>query len=258
MPPSRALTRRNKTRRWLLVTFLAVGCVVLSCKARSSPTDSQRLDKFLKQVAEANPVPIVIGVLGQDSGNMALTTYEPTRTFIQIKDGLETDLRQNVEVHELFHIQLQHEGYPSKYPGSGNPSQDDPPRMILDCISHPMIDSRMRAAGWKPDLLLRSIVDTYKHQQLPGDIHNVAYQAGIGLDLYCLSVRVGSEDMAQVNERFVGIQPNFVMVEQKLRNQFGDLSCSDPDACFQLAKRLRDAVFTPSVLLINPKTGTPE
>jgi hypothetical protein len=203
-------------------------------------------------------VPIVIGVLGQDSGNMALTTYEPTRTFIQIKDGLETDLRQNVEVHELFHIQLQHEGYPSKYPGSGNPSQDDPPRMILDCISHPMIDSRMRAAGWKPDLLLRSIVDTYKHQQLPGDIHNVAYQAGIGLDLYCLSVRVGSEDMAQVNERFVGIQPNFVMVEQKLRNQFGDLSCSDPDACFQLAKRLRDAVFTPSVLLINPKTGTPE
>jgi hypothetical protein len=64
--------------------------------------------------------------------------------------------------------------------------------------------------------------------------------------------------MEQVNERFIGILPNLVIIEQKLRNQFGDLSCGDPNACFQLAKRLRDAVFTPSVLLINPKTGTPE
>jgi hypothetical protein len=149
----------DKNRRWLLLTILTVASVGVSCKARSSPTDSQRLDKFLKQVAEANPVPIVFGVLGQDSGNMALTTYEPTRTFIQIKEGLEPDLRQNVEVHELFHIQLQHEGYPSKFPGFGIPSLDDPPKIILDCISHPMIDSRMRAAGWKPELLLRSIVE---------------------------------------------------------------------------------------------------
>jgi hypothetical protein len=197
----------------------------------------------------------VFGVLQPEAKQAALTTYYPTTTLIQIKDGLEPGLRQNAEMHELLHIQLQHEGFPAKYPGGGSP-QNNPAMNILDCVSHPMIDSRMKAAGWKPDLLLQTLVDNYEHKTLEGN--NNSYKMGVGLDLYCLSLRVGSENMEKVNERFIRDQPYSVIVEQTLINKFGDLSCGAPDPCFQLAKRLRDAVFTPSVLLTNPKTGMPE
>jgi hypothetical protein len=186
------------------------------------------------------------------------TTYNDSNlTFIQIKDGLGPELRENTIAHELFHVELEREGYPARYPDEGSPVMNDLAMRIVDCVSHPIVNSRMKSVGWKPELILQGTAEDYKSLKATSDDDNPVYQKGIGLQMYCLSIQISPADMKTVEEALTKIQPKFLSEEFRFRSRLGDLSCSDPDACWKQVENLR-RVFGYQVLLTNPKTGKNE
>jgi hypothetical protein len=231
-----------------------------SCKQHDflpGADNSQHLKEFFNQVDCANKHPIVFAPpIDLGPGFLGLTTYAIDVTIIQIKDGLEPNLRENSIVHELFHVELEREGYPAKFPNEGSPVMNDLAMKILDCVSHPIVNSR-RSAGWKPELILRGTAEEYKNQKATSNDDNPVYQKGIGLQMYCLSLQISPAEMKAVDEALNNIRPKFLFFESKFRSQLGDLSCNDPDACWKQVENLRKA-FGYRVLLTNPATGKDE
>ena len=254
----------SEMQLWLLSTILAVSATA-SCKSAPCKqhdvlpgANSQRLTDLFQKVDCPNEVRIFFAPpSGLAPGFLGLTTYWTQVTVIQIKDGLEGELRENAIAHELFHVELEREGYPARFPDEGSPADNDLAMRIVDCINHPMVNKRLRAAGWKPELLLRGTIDSYRSLRATTDDNNPVYQRGIGLQMYCLSVQISPAEMTPVEEALNKIQPKFLSEEFRFRSQLGDLYCGNPDDCWEQVKSLRKA-FGSTAHFTNPKTGKNE
>lgn len=219
--------------------------------------NSTRLEKLFQEISASNKVPIVFGAIDKSSGFLGLTTYQPQRTFVQIREGLSQELRENAIAHELFHVELDYEGYPVHYPQFGIAS-DQATMILVDCVHHPIIDSRMRKKGWKPELILDPTIENYTHPNGLGKL-NESGEAWVGVQLYCLSLRVSPQTIRRVEDGLSKVSPNAIQASHTIKAKLGSLSCSNPDSCLGQLKKLRALVTNDkSIIFINPKTGLPE
>jgi hypothetical protein len=209
-------------------------------------------------VADSTGFQISFDTLAPDSEYAGLTDFVDDKISIKIREGLPPELRESVLAHELFHTQLRIEGFPTTFLRGPDPFLERLSLAILDCVSHQVIDRRMKAAGFKPEMVWQLKVEGIKKQLFTVDPRNTGFQRLNGLELFCLSQHVDAGSTKEVEDALNKVQPAIVEYAHSLRNHFGGRSCDDPETCFELAKELRDTIGFKEIKLGNPKTHLAE
>jgi hypothetical protein len=220
--------------------------------------NSRRLEKlFTRVLAGANGFEISFGRLDPRSPYLGRTSYLNNQITIRIRDGLEGELRETALAHELLHAELRTQGYATNYRSFDNdPFLNELSERLIDCVSHQIVYPRMRAAGFKPGLMLQPLAANAEH--LSGNLNDVGFQRINGLITFCLSLQVDAATTNKVERAINKVQPAIVEYAHHLRSRFGALPCNDPESCFLQLKKLRDDLGYPQVAFGNPKTNLAE
>jgi len=183
---------------WYLKSIsLIIGFALFTGESRSSSPsaalpgkhNSQRLEELFRRVlAGATGFKISFGTLDRDSPYLGRTTYLYDEIRIELREGLSGEVRENALAHELLHAELKTQGFASNYRVfPDNPFLNELSERLIDCVNHQVIDPRMRAAGFKPELIWKSLVQNTQHPHFTADLNNTGFQRLNGLIVYCLS-----------------------------------------------------------------------
>jgi hypothetical protein len=253
--------RRAAARVTLLFGLV---CSVIPCAGQTGAPklpgshNSARLEKLFRQVADSTGFQISFDTLASDSDYAGLTDFIDDKIYIKIREGLTPEVRESVIAHELFHAQLRIEGFPTTFLRGLDPFFERLSLTILDCVSHQVIDPRMKAAGFKPEILWQLKVEGIKKQLFTVDPRNIGFQRLNGLEVFCLSQHADAGSIKEVENALNKVQPAIVEYAHSLRSRFGRRTCDDPKTCFELAKELRDTIGFTQIKLGNPKTRLAE
>jgi hypothetical protein len=191
---------------------------------------------------------------------------------VHIESGLSDQLTEHLLAHELFHIVLHKQGWPTQvnYPFS-RPEMDttykglflkDAGTALMSCYPDALIDKWMSARGFAPKIVNRrqyelTIRDAQTTQRPPPDLFPL-YKTYTALINYCLSIRARDFEMEDIFNACQRINPAMKEDQVSLEQQLGtSIKCSDAPSCLEATKTLRHAAgFDGQIFFLNRFTNT--
>jgi hypothetical protein len=238
---------------------------------------SKRVQRILKEVKSGTKYRI--GFVASSFGDAKLfqgfTSVEEgvdkNGITVHVAPDLSVQLTELLVAHELFHIVLQKQGWPTQVNYSfSRPEMDttfkgamlkDAGTALMSCYPDALIDKWMSARGFAPKILNRrqfehTIQDAQSANLPPSDLFQL-YRTYTALINYCLSIRVRDFEMADIFKAYQGINPKMRDDQASLERQLGtEMGCSDAPSCLEATKKLRYAAgFQGQIYFLNRFTN---
>jgi len=191
---------------------------------------------------------------------------------VHISPGLSDELTELLAAHELFHIVLQKQGWPTQVNYSFSRQEmdttfrgtilKDAGTALLNCYPDALIDKWMSALGFEPKMVNRrqhdlTIQDALATQPPPPGLLPL-FRTYTALNNYCLSIRERDFEMEDIFKAFRRADPAVADDQATLERELGtSIECSDVPSCLEATKALRQAAgFQGEIYFLNRFTNT--
>jgi hypothetical protein len=258
---------------------------IFACVQKQPPADptaeikrvlrsSERLQKLLAEAKSGTQYRIDFVALPQgDTSYLGLTTLnegdDRNGVTVHIAPGLSDQLTENLLAHELFHILLDRQGFPTDTQAptlvlqQANAVQSAILKAVglglTNCYADARIDELMSARGFSPKVINRREADLKVEQgrktQTPPPIQNFAlWTKYASLSAFCLSIRARDFEMKEVFDAWKRGYPTLEADVAQL-GQKGPRRCEDAPSCIEATRTLRSAAgFDGIVWFYDPLT----
>jgi hypothetical protein len=238
---------------------------------------SKRVQRILKQAEAGGRNRISFAVLHADSTHpfqgytTPLEGGDKKGVTVHIVGGLSNQLTELLIAHELFHIVLKNQGWPSQAHTSLSEQEldttfqgaitRDTEAALMSCYPDALIDRWMSKRGFAPKLVNRrqyqlTIMQAKTTERPPPQVF-VLWRKNVALVNYCLSIRERDFEMKDVFRAFESVDPEMAHDQSLLEKQLGTrLECDDVPSCLEATKQLRHASgFEGQIAFLNPRTN---
>jgi hypothetical protein len=215
---------------------------------------SARLKTLFQETKAISSRPIRFTLMSEQGAaeHQGRTSFLEKETVVEIVSSASGELRENLIAHELLHIVLKESDFNyATWVEKGVADQQlllETGEGITGCVNDVVIDRRMEAKGFKPELLSRIEATNYEkpHNFPPSLSNNPVFVKKAGLRLYCLSQKKRDFSLPAVEDAFRTINPEIVKTADGLSARIRDVGrCSTAADCNELMKRIRDALDLP-------------
>jgi hypothetical protein len=180
----------------------------------------------------------------------------------------QDELVEDRLAHELFHIILRKEGFPTEFRILTTPAAigEYPWQMVTDavqtlesCYADARIDVLMTQRNFSPKLLNRRQADYTIGEGSEAPFQPARFlldwRKNIALANYCLSIRERDFDMEDIFKAWRHVNPMVEADESALEKEVGTKPCEDARSCIESTKKLRKAAgYDAEVQFFNPLT----
>ena len=266
--------------RFVLIRGIGlIGTIVLAIVLSSSSGEvnvdkkySENLQRLWEEVQQQSRTPVRIEELSaQDAAEFqGRTQTTNTDIVVRVRAGFDREHTEQILAHELFHVLLTSEGFPTRYE-SGIPLENPARKRFIEsigpklvsCFSDVVIDARMGERGFKPELLTQEMWNALR-QIRPEQIsettrHDPIWRSYIAVSLFCFSFRCPKVSGADLKGLYDQLGLNVSNLVSRLQDEFRNVTVDDlavPRRCFLATKQLRDlAGLTEVIRFVNPETG---
>jgi hypothetical protein len=187
---------------------------------------------------------------------------------VQVSLDPQDELVEERLAHELFHIILRKQGFPTEFHFLTNPAAigDYPLRLLTDavqslesCYADARMDMLMTQRHFTPKLLNRRQADFTINQDFkvhPQPLQFLSdWRKNVTLANYCLSIRERDFDMKDIFKAWQRVNPWAESDESALEQEVGTNPCEDARSCIEATKKLRKpAGYDADAQFFNPLT----
>lgn len=249
-----------------------------TARLRNVIAGSKKVQKILKQAESGTEYRISFVMTKYDPASpyQGYTTInegsDKKRITVHIAGGVSRELIELLASHELFHIVLQKQGWPSQ---AQNPLISDQERdttfqgavvkdataALMNCYPDALIDRWMSQRGFTPKVINRReyqlTVDAAKTSEIPPPQIFPLWRRYVALVNYCLSIRARDFEMKDVFKAYERVDPEMAGDQSALEQKLGTRSgCNNVRSCLEATKKLRHAAgFDGQIKFLNPLTN---
>jgi hypothetical protein len=189
---------------------------------------------------------------------------------IHITPGLSDQLTETLVAHELFHIVLLKQGWPTQGKHLFLPKEIDKTQKhdevlkdaemgLMSCYPDALIDKWMLARGFEPSSLNRREYElTIQQAAKETETFPLYFRNYVALINYCLSIRARDFQMEDIFNAYQQADPSMKKQQASLEQQLGkSIKCNDVSSCLEATKALRRAAgFQAQIYFLNRLTDT--
>jgi hypothetical protein len=243
---------------------------------------SKRLQTILKQAKGKNQNRISFDVISTNA-NVPYQAYttplegdDKKGVTVHVTSGLSNQVTEMLVAHELFHVVLQNQGWPTQVNSSVSQKVNttlpgaiafqevitrDATTALMSCYPDALLDRWMLQRGYAPKQINRRqyeiTVGAAKTTERPPPPVFSLWQKYVALINYCLLIRERDFKMKDVFSAYANVDPEMAHDQELLEKQLGTrLRCTDVPSCLEATKKLRHAAgFDGQGSFLNPLTN---
>lgn len=268
----------------LLACPTRAGLTVRNCMAEKAQTDpataellrvlngSKRVQRVLTEAQSGTEYRICFVAITADEFQ-GFTTHNEGEDrkgiTVHIEAGLSDQLTEHLLAHELFHIVLRKQGYPTEVRDGLTAEQRngtdlgrvlmDATRSMMNCYEDARIDHLMSTRGFTPKVLNRRqsknmMAQGLQMQPQQGGIPSLL-RKDYALVSYCLSIRERDFDMGDIYRSWSSVDPTLAEDTLEIEQSVANPRYDDVLTYIDATKKLRIAAgFDGLFQFLNPST----